>query len=68
MTKRSINDQVLKSREKFYHELLEHYSKLAKEDPRYHKTCERLKKGKEEFLAGRTLVQVIKGYKGDVQC
>jgi hypothetical protein len=56
-----MSKAVLESREKFFNELLDHYSKLAKEDPRYNKTCEKLKNGKEEFLKGKTLVQVIKG-------
>lgn len=54
-------EEVLRNREKLFNELLEQYSESAKEDPRYKKTVKKLKSKKEEFLSGRTLVQVLRG-------
>lgn len=61
-------EEILKNREKLFYKILEYYTKKAKEDKRYLKTCERLKKNKDNFLSGWTFVQCIKGnpyYKGD---
>lgn len=55
-------EKILQEREALYETLLAYYEEKSKEDPRYTKTCEKLKAGKAEFMTGRTAVQVIRGF------
>lgn len=57
-------EEVLRNREILFQEYLDYYMELAKEDPRYRKTYEKLKAGKAEFMGGKPAIQVITGKGG----
>lgn len=52
-------DRILKEREKLFNTFLNHYKEMAKEEPRYKRTCAKLQKYKQEFMEGKTFYQVI---------
>lgn len=54
-----MDKKILERREQMFNEIVAYYEKLAEEDKRYLKTCEKLKQGKDKYMQGKTYIQVI---------